>query len=674
MTLDGAALLQLLPAIYRLRDADQGGALARLLDVLAEQVQVLQEDLAQLYDDQFIETCADWVVPYIGDLIGYRQLNGVAATVSSPRAEVANTINLRRGKGTVTVLERLARDVTGWDAHVVEYFLGLAATQCVKHVRPGAGGTVDLRGQPLLERIGSPFDGAAHGVEVRGLGCGGRWNLPNVGIHLWTQRSVGLSQATAFARDNLRFFFDPLGADTQLFNRPQPLPADAPLARESNLPVAISRRALASGMADFHGPDASLFIAGLPAGTTLLAADLSDLDAAGTQWAHVPAAGSVLIDPQRGRIAFAAAPSRPLAVWFHRATEADLGGGEYERLSTLSLGLQPVVEVQAANGSVQAAFGAVSAGGAAQFPSSATWAETPSVALAADAVVELRAADQTRPVLQLAGELKISGAAGSELTLNGLVISGGALHLAATANGQGPNTLRLLHCTLVPGSTLKSDGSAAQPGAPSLIVETKGTRVELDHCVVGALRIAAECQVSLSHCVVDAGDPASVAFAAVDGNAAGGALQATDCTLVGRVHSAMIGAASNCIFHARASLAGGAAPPWPAPVWSERRQEGCLRFSYLPLDSIVPRRYRCQPATAADASRVVPLFDSLRYGDPSYCQLARRSAIEIRTGAEDGAEMGVHHEQMAQQRESNLRLRLAEYLRVGLDGGLLFAD
>ncbi|MES1265929.1 MAG: hypothetical protein ABUU24_09820, partial [Variovorax sp.] len=174
MTLDGAALLQLLPAIYRLRDADQGGALARLLDVLAEQVQVLQEDLAQLYDDQFIETCADWVVPYIGDLIGYRQLNGVAATVSSPRAEVANTINLRRGKGTVTVLERLARDVTGWDAHVVEYFLGLAATQCVKHVRPGAGGTVDLRSQPLLERIGSPFDGAAHGVEVRGLGCGGR--------------------------------------------------------------------------------------------------------------------------------------------------------------------------------------------------------------------------------------------------------------------------------------------------------------------------------------------------------------------------------------------------------------------------------------------------------------------------------------------------------------------
>jgi hypothetical protein len=660
MTLDGDALLQLLPAIYRLRDADQGGALARLLDVLAEQVQVLQEDLAQLYDDQFIETCADWVVPYIGDLIGYRQLNGVAATISSPRAEVANTINLRRGKGTITVLERLSRDVTGWDAHVVEYFLGLAVTQCVKHVRAGAGGTVDMRRQPVLERIGSPLDSAAHTAEVRGLACGGRWNLPYVGIHLWTQESTGLSQATAFALDDLRFFFNPLGTDTQLFNRPQPLPGDAPLARESNLPVPISRRALAANLNGFYGQDLSMFIAGLPAGTELLSADLSDLDAGGTKWAHVPATGSVLIDPQRGRIAFAAAPPKPLQVWFHRASASDIGGGEYERLSTLSLGLQPVVEVQSASGSVQTAFAAVASGGAVQFPNSGTWVETPSVALAANAVVELRAADQTRPVLQLSGELKISGATGSELTLNGLVISGGALHLAATANGQGPDTLRLVHCTLVPGTS-------------GLLVETKGTRVELDHCVVGTLRIAAECSVSLTNCIVDAGDPAAVAFAAVDGDAAGGAVQATDCTLIGRVHSTAIASASNCIFHAHASLSGGATP-WPAPVWSERRQEGCLRFSYLPLESIVPRRYRCQPASAADASRVVPLLDSLRYGDASYCQLARRSANEIRTGADDGAEMGVHHEQMAQQRESNLRLRLAEYLRVGLDGGLLFAD
>lgn len=673
MTLDGAALLQLLPAIYRLRDAEQGGTLARLLDVLAEQVQVLQEDLAQLYDDQFIETCAEWVVPYIGDLIGYRQLNGVTASISSPRAEVANTIHLRRGKGTLTVLERLARDVTGWDAHAVEYFLHLAATQSMKHVRAGRGGTVDLRRQPLLERIGSPFDDAAHGVEVRSLAAGGRWNLQNVGIHLWRIGSTGLSQATAFALDGKRFFFNPLGADTPLFNRPLALSAEAPLALESKLPLPISRRTLAADIHDFYGPNLSLFIGGLPANVQLLAADLSDLDAAGTRWAHVPAAGTVLIDPERGRMAFAEAPARPLRVSFHHGSAADLGGGEYERMATFDLDLTPVVEVQQVAGGVQAALSAVAAGGAAQFPQSATWTETPAIALGANAVAELRAADQARPLLQLGGELKISGAAGAELTLNGLVIGGGGLRLVRTAAGESLRTLRLVHCTLVPGISLKPDGSAIRPGAPSLIVETEGTQVELDHCVTGALRIDAEAGVSLRSCMVDAGDAAAVAFAGLDGSAAGAPLQASECTLVGRVHSAAIAAASNCIFHAHAS-ATPEAQPWPAPVWSERRQAGCLRFCYLPFDSIVPRRYHCQPTAAADSARVVPLFDSLRYGDAAYGLLGRRSAREITAGAEDGAEMGVHHEQMAPQREANLRLRLAEYLRVGLDGALLFPD
>ena len=76
MSIDAQTLYQLLPAVYRNRDAEAGGALQALIQVVAEQIAVLEEDLAQLYDDQFIETCADWVVPYIGDLIGYRQLHG----------------------------------------------------------------------------------------------------------------------------------------------------------------------------------------------------------------------------------------------------------------------------------------------------------------------------------------------------------------------------------------------------------------------------------------------------------------------------------------------------------------------------------------------------------------------------------------------------------------------
>ena len=69
----------MLPALYRIRDAEQGSPLKALCGVIAEEIAVLRENLDQLYDDQFIETCAEWVAPYIGDLIGYRPLHGVTA-------------------------------------------------------------------------------------------------------------------------------------------------------------------------------------------------------------------------------------------------------------------------------------------------------------------------------------------------------------------------------------------------------------------------------------------------------------------------------------------------------------------------------------------------------------------------------------------------------------------
>jgi hypothetical protein len=88
-----------------------------LLAVLAEQIGAVEGSVEQLYDDLFIETCAEWVVPYIGDLVGHRALHGGAhGAAASGRAEVAHTIAFRRRKGTASMLEQLARDVTGWSA------------------------------------------------------------------------------------------------------------------------------------------------------------------------------------------------------------------------------------------------------------------------------------------------------------------------------------------------------------------------------------------------------------------------------------------------------------------------------------------------------------------------------------------------------------------------------
>src|SRR4051794_16228837 len=109
-------LFELLPSYYRTADALQGRPLQALLRLVARQAHVLEEEIAQSYDDQFIETCQAWAAPYLGDLVGYVALQSLGTTWHAPRAEVADTIASRRRKGTLSGLEPLARDVAGWAA------------------------------------------------------------------------------------------------------------------------------------------------------------------------------------------------------------------------------------------------------------------------------------------------------------------------------------------------------------------------------------------------------------------------------------------------------------------------------------------------------------------------------------------------------------------------------
>src|SRR5215210_861029 len=98
-------LYDLLPVVHRRRDSEQGWPLRALLQVIAEQVNIVEDDIRQLYENWFIETCQDWVVPYIADLVGYRPVHeagepGGVATAEDrlrnrtiiPRRELARTI------------------------------------------------------------------------------------------------------------------------------------------------------------------------------------------------------------------------------------------------------------------------------------------------------------------------------------------------------------------------------------------------------------------------------------------------------------------------------------------------------------------------------------------------------------------------------------------------------
>ena len=161
--------------------------------------------------------------------------------------------------------------------------------------------------------------------------------------------------------------------------------------------------------------------------------------------------------------------------------------------------------------------------------------------------------------------------------------------------------------------------------------------------------------------------PGETAVAYVgDGGEAGAPLTVERSTIIGVVHTRIMRLASNSIFLAAASedvLA-------LSPVRAERLQEGCVRFCFAPPGSRLPRRYRCLPTDGGVGIR--PVFTSLRYGRPGYCQLSRRCPVEIREGADDGAEMGAFHNLFQPQREANLRLRFQEYLRFGLEAGIFF--
>ncbi len=667
MNYDAAALYRLLPAVQRIRDEAEGGPLKELLAVLAEQIAVVEENLEQLYDDQFIETCAEWVVPYIGDLIGYRPLYAVVPKMLSQRAEVAHTIALRRRKGTATVLEQLARDVTDWNARAVEFFQLLATTQYMNHRRPGNHYAPELRRGESLERIGTAFDTVAHTVDVRRIESGrGRYNIQNIGLFLWRLDAFRLRHSPAFGVDAERFMFSPLGHDMPLFTRPQTEDEITHLAGPLNVPEPISRRVLRAYTDLYYGENLSLLVEAEGVDTTPGNVQVCDLSDDGPGWNHLPL-NSVSIDPLLGRIAFPAgsAPGN-VRVMFHYGFSMAMGGGEYERQESFAIDTPPdqtVVQGQ----SVHNALNAVVAGGVVQIDDSGRYEETPAIAIDPDAAVELRAGNERRPTLVLGGDFEIRLAVNSAFTLNGLLLTGGTLRVPALP-GTGPRLLRLRHCTLVPGLALTRQGEPVAPTGLSLVIEQPDTTVEIDASIVGAVRTVDSVTVNIANSIVDATAATAIAFSHPDGISAGGALTLEQVTAIGKVHARLLPLVSNSILLAGLS----AGDTWPAPVMAERRQEGCVRFSFLPLEARTPRRYRCPPEDAAD-SESTPGFTTLRYGAPAYCQLAAHTPDTIRRGADDEGEMGAFHDLYQPQRETNLRIRLAEYLRVGLEAGIFYA-
>jgi hypothetical protein len=702
-------LYDLVPVIYRLRDAAQGSPLQALLRVIAEQAGVVEQDIAHLYENWFIETCDDWVVPYIGALVGYTPVStgpnpGTGARalarerIATPRREVANTIRFRRRKGTLSVLQDLAQAIAGWPAHAVEFYRLLSVTQNIDYLHMDRGRTAELRDGDALDDLGSAFDEMAHTVDVRRVNSRhsqGRFSIPEVGLYVWRLRAYTVTNAPAYCYEEQSpncFLFSALANDTQLFVNPLSSGADP------KLPLPITRRAMLTHDAAFYGPAQSIQIfTGTPAAqvdvSRIVPADLSG-------WVYRPTGDQVAVDPVLGRIMFAPNQARRQAVYVSYAYgfAADLGGGEYARTLSQPAGAK-LYQVSKTDKSMFARIDDALTQWGLDKPASAiieitdsnVYAEPIAIELAEGQTLELRAANARRPIIRVlewqtaeASSLGIAGARGSWFVLDGIVVTGRSVQVSGDISG-----VTFRHCTLVPGWGLDCDCGPLRPTEPSLEVLGAPLCITIEHSIVGAIQIERNevtedpLRLRISDSVVDATAPSRVAIGASGKLCAYAVLEAHRCTVLGSVEVHAITLAEDSIFLGM--------------VQACRRQIGCMRFCYVPPASRTPRRYECQPdlvlaAIAAEVSRgtltqadavplrtremlrVEPEFDSVRYGTPTYMRLAGVTAAEIAQGASDKSEMGVFHDLYQPRRAANLAQRLSEFTPAGTDAGIIYAS
>ena len=725
-------LFDLLPAVYRLRDADNGWQLRALLQVMAEQANNVEADISQLYENWFIETCQEWVVPYIGDLIGYKpgrtgiDSPGPVSTEDQlrekfviARREVANTIRFRRRKGTLAVLSELSQAVADWPARAVEFYKLLLVTQAINFLRLNRGRAADLRDGDALHLLHGSFDEMGHTIDVRRPDSRhgrGRFNISNVGLFVWRLRSYPISYAPAYcyeaAGDNC-YLFSALGNDSPLFTAPVTNPRACAEAGLLNVPEPIRRRAFAAkgedvepgeepGKEGYYGGKNSfaIYAPDWPAPKALqpIPVDLV-IPANLSGWKYHPQKNFVAVDPELGRISFPARqlPKSGVWVYYHYGFSADCGGGEYSRSisqpefctvyrvgpkaepTTITKALALWTQDKPANAVIEISDDGV-------------YTESPTISLAKNQYLQIRAVSGKRPILRLLDtlnnmpdSLSVTGEEGSWFVLDGVVVIGRGVALKENLAGAS-----LRHVTLVPGWGLQCNCDPVHAGEASLEVEDSVTCVTIQHSVVGPIVVLRDQStldpvlLRISDSIVDAAHLDHPALSDPETGMAYAKLTILRSTVLGALQLHSIELAENSIFDGQ--------------ICVQRGQSGCVRFCYVPPGSITPRRYECQPdmveaaarvaflksnpnatqpqitaAQACEDLRVQPQFNSRRYGNPAYCQLSDSCASEIRTGADDESEMGVFHDLFQPQREANLQARLEEFVPAAKDASIFHA-
>ncbi len=743
------SIYELLPAYYRSKDIEQGSPLEALIGIIADKAIDLENNIAQLYDNWFIETCEDWVVPYIGDLLGVQNFTPITkSSAISQRAYIANTLAYRRRKGIAPAVEQLANDIAGWRAHVVEFFQLLATTQYLNHIRLDHTVTPDIRSMNKLDLINSAFDSIAHSADVRHISNGrGKYNIPNIGLFIWRIQSYKIVLGDAGtascvlnpAPNAFCFTFSPLGYDLQLFNNPESENIITHISEEINLPVALRRQALVDELetrrqalvdetpvkytyfdntfevaekpetkkhpvfeifpndSDEPVPPEEIFICNMEqCCTPPNSITYQQLQKDGS-FKSVSKKITVAADPVTGKFMFCDLTITKARASYSYGFNGDIGSGTYNRQKSLSdlfqnkesLNIAVSITWQKAVSrlSIQADFHTIQEAldewynlptgqtGVLCIMDNCTYDEELTVLMKEEnklliiaagwsnkTVTGMISADGLQPVISsniivnssINNNVDFETKTGGQLTLNGLLIQG-----SIKISEGNLTALNISNCTLVPGnSSIEAGDDTTSPASNQWL------QINIQKSICGPINLFdAEIEsLVIEDSVIDNQNDWAILSVNVP-------LQLSGTTVLGKIHSKTV-TAENCIFNELLVI--------------ERKQTGCIRFSYVPVQSETPRQFHCQPDLEKNTQAnqnyseeqiskwLIPSYTSTQYGHHGYVQLSNECPVQITAGADDGAEMGVFNFLKQPQRKTNLLTALNEYLRLGLEAGLFY--
>jgi hypothetical protein len=548
-------LWAMLPAVYRTDDTDpdgRAGPLREVLDRIGAQVAVVRRSLDQLWADQSIETCGDWVIPYIGDLLATNLVNGLDP--EGQRLDVAKTIHYRRRKGTLAVLEELAldvsRDVVGWDVHVVEGFRRLArtrhnldpmvgpaafhhagsaeASQLLRHAGlfgaltgTPAGGYADLRSAHGAALSNTPFDESFHTADFRvGRGAVGHFGIPKLLVFIWRLISLPVTGGTPVPIEGCsgQYTFDPTGRRIPLFLPPLgPEPDDfadtwTP-ATEWQVPgpITTSLEAALNDVSGSTAPPQPPYPYPPPGNS---APAVFGYSVHGADLAQAWPEGGVfsISDPPSSP---PSSPPGPITVHYQYGFPGLVGAGPYNRtlLGNPPASVPGTVAAVSGGSGLDAALAGVGARGTITISDSLTYVQLAPVGSSASPLqaVLVTAATETEPVRPVlrpdagAGAWIFTGSGEANLTLDGLLISGCDIILRGSFD-----TVTITACTLDPGTVApphpasppasspldsSADGRLLAPTTlwieadPAAPVGTSAmAHLHLNHCVTGPIR------------------------------------------------------------------------------------------------------------------------------------------------------------------------------------------